>query len=501
MKEKENFVRGNFCRFFNSTWLLVLYGIVIIATGSIIMKTFFASLLLPLFVLGICWLFHKKVLFECRLSYSLIWWSICVIGTIFMVCFSYFARMDNFSWDWGLVIRSASEYVLTGKLEYKVYFAQYPNNQFWYLILVIVFKIIHWFNPGAQFHQFYMASIMMGCFMVTGAIVLLYLTAKELWGEKKAVVVGSMAYLCIPLHMWASYAYTDTAGMLLLMLLIFLYIRAEKSDHIRQYILYMGLIGLTGAVAWAIKVTIFIFVIAVFLTLLLKKIALKKLLIGILMVTLLFSLGKISIDTAVDQVLPIDGEFYDQYEFPLTHWIMMSLKGGGYSQEDVDFTAGFPSYKEKQKANIEVIKDRLKERGFLGNMKFFLFDKQMSIWGDSTFTGSEYLSRGPLYQDGFLQRFVTKTGDMNWLLYIYTALYYGILLVGIFLSAFFAWREKRLAEDHLFVGRLTMLGICIFLTIWECNPRYLVLFLPLMMLLCAGGFIELRQRIRQRMKF
>lgn len=492
------FCRRIFCRVCNSIWLLVLYGIVIIAMGNIITKTFFASLLLPLFVLGICWIFSKKGLFECKLSYSMIWWSICIIGTIFMVCFCYFARMDKFTWDWGKVMRSASVYVLTGRQKNKIYFTRYPNNQFWYLILVIVFKIIHWFNPEAQFHQFYMASIILGCFMVTGAIVLLYLTAKELWGEKKAVIVSSMAYLCIPLYMWASYAYTDTAGMFLLMLLIFLYIKAEKCDHIWQYILYMGLIGLVGAVAWAIKVTICIFVMAVFLTLLLKKIALKKLIIGILIITLLFSLGKISIDTAVDQVLPIDEEFYDQYEFPLTHWIMMSLKWGGYVKEDVDFTASFPSYKEKQKANIEEIGNRLKERGFLGNLKFFFYDKQMRTWGDSTFAGCEYLSRKPLYQDGVLQRFVTKQGDMNWLLQIYTALYYGILLVGIFLSAFFAWRGKRSADDCLFVGRLTMLGVCIFLTVWECNSRYLVLFLPLMMLLCAEGYIGLRQRIRQR---
>ena len=142
------------------------------------------------------------------------------------------------------------------------------------------------------------------------------------------------------------------------------------------------------------------------------------------------------------------------------------------------------------------IKRRLQEKGVPGSLSFFFYKKQVRTWGDSTFGGCDYLSRHPVYPDGFLARLVTLEGDLNWLLLLYTSLYYGILLLGMFLSAYFAWRKRgqQNNQDHLLVGRLTMTGIAVFLTIWECNARYLVVFLPLMILLCCEGFLELRKR-------
>lgn len=54
-------------------------------------------------------------------------------------------------------------------------------------------------------------------------------------------------------------------------------------------------------------------------------------------------------------VIPLEESFCDAYEFPLTHWIMMSLGYGGYQQEDVDFTVSFDSYEKKKEAGQKFI--------------------------------------------------------------------------------------------------------------------------------------------------
>ena len=41
-----------------------------------------------------------------------------------------------------------------------------------------------------------------------------------------------------------------------------------------------------------------------------------------------------------------------------------------------------------------------------------------------------------------------------------------------------------------------MLGIALFQTIWECNSRYLVVFIPIMILLAADGFFAWRDYLR-----
>ncbi len=479
----------------NTIWLIMVCGITIIALSCMISKTALAVILLSVLACGVWFLIKKKTWIPVNFPYSAVWWVLCPAGALCMFWFASSAQVE-LSWDWGKIIEAASGYVAEENMGDKVYFARYPNNQFWFVILVLLFKIVRRLNPSAGQNQFYLASVVMGCLMVTGAVVLLYMTAKLLWGTKRAFFAGCAAYMCIPLYMWALYAYTDTAGMFMLMLLMYLYVRAEKSSKPLPYLCYMGGIGLAGAIAWKLKVTVFIFLIALVLVLLMKRLYWKKLLAGLLVLALFFSLGKVSVDAGIRQVLPLNKEFCNRHEFPLTHWIMMSLGYGGFRQEDVDFTSGFPTYNEKRDANVREIKRRLQEKGVPGSLSFFFYKKQVRTWGDSTFGGCDYLSRHPVYPVGFLARLVTLEGDLNWLLLLYTSLYYGILLLGMFLSAYFAWRKRgqQNNQDPLLAGRLTMTGIAVFLTIWECNARYLVVFLPLMILLCCEGFLELGKR-------
>lgn len=477
-------------------WMLALYAIVCIALSNMISQVFFVIFTIPLLLYGIYYVINKKMVFTDKLSSRALWWVVFGIAAVLMLAFAYQVRVESLSWDWGKVIRSASERVLTGKLKDNIYFARYPNNQFWYSILVLVFSALHKINPEAELEQFYLVSIAMGWLMVCMTIALLHHIAVLIWNRKKAFFVGCMALLCAPLYMWALYAYTDTAGMLLMMVLLYLYLKAYYSEKNWHFAVYIALFGLAAAVTYRIKVTVFILVIAAVIALFFQKFSWKKILTALVLIALTFSLGMTTTKMGINKVIPLEEEFCDQYEFPLTHWIMMSLGYGGYRQEDVDYTESLPTYEEKKQANIKEIKKRLKEKGLKDGLYFFAYNKQVRTWGDSTFAGCQYLSAEPKYPDGFWARVVTNDGDLNWLCVGYTAVYYIAMLIGLVLSAWTGIR-RRGQRQPLFVGRLAMLGMTIFMMIWECNSRYLVAFLPLMILLAAEGFVSLRNHVKE----
>lgn len=481
-------------------WLVFLYAILVISLGSLVQKSFLAMILVPVIIYAIGKFFTKEKIAPAKWNYRTLWYCLSVVCMALMFWIAYSVRVQSLSWDWGKVIRSASEYTLTGNLKDTIYFARYPNNQFWYVILTVYFAIIHKIMPGATLDEFYLASIALGCIMTVASILLLHHIATIIWDTKKAFFVGLLAWLCVPLYLWAMYAYTDTCGMLVLMLMLYCYVKAFYSNSSQKFNLWLCIFGIFSAIAFSIKVTVFIFSIAGILLLLLQKMSWKKIVLGLLIVIVSFFGTYKLCDIAVDSVIPLEESFCDAYEFPLTHWLMMSLGYGGYQEEDVQYTISFDSYEKKKQANIKEIKKRLKARSLRRNFEYFIYSKQVRTWGDPTFSSCEYLAREPQNPDGFLEKFVTTTGSKNWMVLFYTTLYYALLLAGMFLSARYAVKQKKYFDKKripFFVCAVTMLGIGLFQIIWECNSRYLVVFIPIMILLAFDGYDSWRKQRRE----
>ena len=84
--------------------------------------------------------------------------------------------------------------------------------------------------PETGLNEFYLSSIALGCVMTVASILLLHHIAVLIWNEKKAFFVGLMTWFCMPLWLWAMYAYTDIAGMFLLVVMLYCYIKAVLSE-------------------------------------------------------------------------------------------------------------------------------------------------------------------------------------------------------------------------------------------------------------------------------
>lgn len=62
-------------------------------------------------------------------------------------------------------------------------------------------------------------------------------------------------------------------------------------------------------------------------------------------------------NTAVDAVNPITKQQYEKYEYPVTHWLMMGLKGlGKYDEHDDYYTRSFPSKKKNRMLTLRLLK-------------------------------------------------------------------------------------------------------------------------------------------------
>lgn len=174
------------------------------------------------------------------------------------------------------------------------------------------------------------------------------------------------------------FAYTDTSGMLLAILMLYFYIKYNKTDG-RANIAYTILIGIVAGISYKIKVTIFILFMAMICELFLNLKDAKQIKKFVMFVVIAM-VGVVAVVSASNKVISsqfeISEEVEDANEFPLTHWVMMALgETGGYCEEDVSYTKSFPTYEEKNKADIKEIKKRVKEKGKAGLIEAYMLYK------------------------------------------------------------------------------------------------------------------------------
>ena len=472
-------------RFFLLLYIVAFSIVVVMVLFDMgVEKGIVALLFLPVLA-GVIW-GYKKADFSGRIPFPFLWWILFFSSLILIPVIAYSARVE-LTWEYGKLILQAAEFVSTGEIADKSYLARYPNNQLWFCCLVVLFQGVRLVAPQAGIIQFHMVSIAFSCLCIWLSILLIYLSAVCLWGKRGGAITGIISLFCVPFYMYATFAYTDTSGMLIVALMVFLFIRYRMCTEWKQYILAAG-IGALAAFSWYLKVTTFIVFIAILIAMLLQGRRWRVTVFSLLAVVTFLAGGHYILECGISSYIEISEEEYAQNRFPMSHWIMMSLDYGGYNQEDVEFTKSFPDYEEKNEADKEEIARRLRERTLSENIWFFFHTKQMRTWSDSTFGGSGYLARNPQFPDGFFVNLLSETGRYHDSILIWTNLYYEILLVGMLLSAFLAW-NKFLLRQRLFFGRVALLGIFVLMTIWECNARYLVVFLPVLILVAVDGYL------------
>lgn len=141
--------------------------------------------------------------------------------------------------------------------------------------------------------------------------------------------------------------------------------------------------------------------------------------------------------------------------FPIIHWIMMSADGrGGYNSEDFLFTQSLSS-EGRNHAILMRLSNKLKEQGFFGFLNH-IAEKIAYTWQNFTFMAGYY-----------------HNGDFNSNVFYAASFLCHFTILFSILGSLLNFAELK--KDTV-VFRLCLVGICIFLIIWEARCRYLVSF-------------------------
>lgn len=394
-------------------------------------------------------------------------------------------------WDVGVLTVEAEQIAFNPSSEFSefslYYFATYPNNLTMLYTLVVFFKIGGVLLPANP----YLVLIALANLAVCVSVYLSALSIYKVTGSRcvTAVSMGVGIFL-IALSPWIQVPYTDAFGMFFPAAAVFCLL------HFKNGAVRLALTTFFCVMGYFYKPTIAILLIALVIlavcagtaSLWKKEFSAKRLACFVL--ALAVGAGcSLAIDKAIlsQHHLELD----ENLEKTMAHYFMMGLNtetDGGFSGNDVAFSDSFPDVESRNEANIKEAAGRLKEMGGSGYLKH-LIKKTLCNYNDGTFNygreGDFYLYV-PEEQNGLdhiLRQFFYNTGRHYRILAAAEHILWLVVLIGV-CFCILPGRKEQQAENLI---ALTLLGVSMFLLLFECRSRYLYLFTPLYLILAAAG--------------
>jgi hypothetical protein len=371
-------------------------------------------------------------------------------------------------------------------------YSRYPNNINLSAILLVIEKLFSHFGSNGYF-----GWLMVSNLLVNLAGVFTFLSTYNITHKASYAAISWIIYaLLVGLSPWISIPYSDTYSILFPILAFYLYLSRKPNG--KNYARWF-LIGFFCFLGYTIKPTAIIVLIAILViefwkvfTRFDKEIILKKLVSFILIVAASLPVFLISLFSRNLLGIVVD----KNQEFTLYHYAVMGLNkntDGIYSNADVAFSRSFSTVKDRNDANIAVIKERLSDFGLFGYIKF-LARKALVNFSDGTFCWTcegtffyKIIERGgkittfvrDLYYPDGKYRLLFSTGvQVLW----FVAL---ILLAGI--GLLFKNPEYKSVGVILII-----LGISSFVMLFEARARQLYSFLTFFMVGAGIGANSIR---------
>lgn len=389
-------------------------------------------------------------------------------------------------WD-ALEVNNSAEYGLYNG----DYFVRYPNNLFMQMMLSGWLKLL----KGIGFLSGLRKMELLNLLFVDVAIGLSVMTAKKMYGIKTADRVFACCILLFGFHPTLSIIYSDTLAMPFPIGVLFGIVYALKEKTRWKQVMYMCLAGILGSLGYHIKPTVLIIYIAIVIVAFLrwKKGYFTKQMFILLMGLILGSVITSGIIGVVEG--PTKRELKKQHpdivSVGLLHYIGLGLHSseddmsgyGGWNEEEITWTQqhiNHPNYKQEA---LQHIGDIIADYGALGYTEH-LFNKMVWAGSDGTFfyglEGEFHLEeqsdretlRGWL-QNGF---YIETDFYQNWFAIWMQGVWLMVCIMGM-LSVF-----RRSKSAYGSIAKLSILGLFLFLMLFENRSRYLFLYLPVLLI-------------------
>lgn len=328
-------------------------------------------------------------------------------------------------------------------------------------------------------------TLLCNILMIDIAIVCIYYLIRKTLGARAATIYMCLSLFFTPFYVYIPFVYTDTLSMpFVALVMVMLYKFINEKTKLKA-ILYILLGGALAGIGFNTKASVIVIVVAIIIWLILRK---EKVLMGIGIFLLGFAISVGAGQIAINNLVPITEEEYNEYKFPVSHWILLGLNGlGGWDADIVQMTIECGDYAVKQETMINGIEEKLSEYGATG-LFWHLTDKNaLRMWGAGTYNADLYASRGPV-REGIIHLFTLPTGKYYPIYYYYSQGYHVALLIFMLFSAIKRWNKGII--DSVLLSHITLFGVLIFFSIWECNSRYLLNFSTLILFTAVAGMTE-----------
>lgn len=472
-------------------------------------------------VFGFIFAFRGKLKPWAKKSGSLLQWkkTLLFCSVILFIVEIIIVKAIHFQVGWDVYyMKDMAQQFLQGGLSsfYKDYMVTNPNNIFIFGLNVFFLwlgNLIH-VDGYILFIIFGVLCTNISCYLV--GVVTYRMTKKML----PAWIAYGIAVVLLGLSPWMSVPYTDTISLWISVLSIDIYfILKERMAHPAWMAL---LIFALGGITYYLKpINIFVglsILIVEIIHFTKEKFQLKKILVCILVaVVSLFCVKGF-------QQLVWTGLDYtpdSRYEKPMVYYLMLGndpLLGGVYNTVDDDYISGFYSLEEKKEASLSLLKTRMSQMGVSGYLSLLVrkmdvdFNSGLFGWGkeadfvyelydtDSGFDHSirniYYVGQGSgvyswldqkelcFLEDGKNFQFLAVVTQGVWLFVLMMCLLFGI----------YGWKKtsKNPVEDVISVA---VLGMILYLVLFETNARYLISMLPVFFVMAGVGCSKMIEKI------
>ncbi len=399
-----------------------------------------------------------------------------------------FVTKQTASHDYGKVLNGAMVYAenpLSEEFEgYEWYYHHYQNNSGLFLIFQLFFRILRFFGITA----YYEAAIINGHLIFSSIILFTFLYLEKAFGSKSALVSLLLFLSYLPVYFQSSVAYTDTysAGVIPLALYLF-EIGKTQSRSVKRIVTYLGA-GVVLAIGAKIKATVLILLVAVVLEMLLtmkfSEVVKRLAVVAVALVITTFGFKQYAYHIVIDKEREVSEGM------PVTHWLMMGLKGNGeYNSEDEwEITCSVGGVSERTKLNLEEIKLRLFMMGPRG-YRMLLHRKTCFTFGIGDYNIDYLLCMEPENPEHPIYEIVRENGSLH-TAYIYASqtVYLSFYLLGI-VGALCALIKRKAGIINHFAPYLSLVGFYIFMLLWESGRRQPINQLGLYISVAAVGLV------------
>lgn len=416
-------------------------------------------------------------------------------------------------WDWNFIAQGAanaagqqSSGLDTFTLDY---LHVHQNNIPIFYLMKTIFQLAAVFGIT----NFQLVGVIFNVIMINLSLLLIYLTARRLFGARKAMFSLAISASILPvILMYTPIFYTDTLSLPFPIAMFYLYVVYRNAQDKRKAFWLIPAIALLAFLGAMIKFSVMIVLVAIVIDMIVhtSKTTWKRTVLSLgAMVAVIAPLLLLYANLAQTHIH--DRSKTQLVTTPWTHYFMMGLgssNGGQYSVDDDRATSTKPSVQAAIDYNLSEIKKRLADHGL--TYPVFLYGKALATWTDGTYESLYRLGNTSLittdYHPSAFQSFLT-THDSKYaaspispmgLMNAVTMLLLVALFIGGIKTYVDSARQKPDRSRALL--QLSIMGVAGFLLLWETNSRYLVNFLPLVIVATTPTLYTLAPSAIHRIK-